>query len=63
MEAVDSLEMVEAERCWGRWGKDPDLAEEPRRQEVFEVVGNTAAGKGQAGEWAGDREEEQDHHT
>ena len=59
MEAVDSSEMVEAEQYWGRREEDPYLAEELRRQEVLEVVGNTVVGTGQAG----DREEEQVHHT
>lgn len=59
MGAADSSEMVEAEQCWGRREEDPYLAEELRRQEVLEVVGNTVVGRGQEG----DREEEQVHHT
>ena len=66
MEEVDSSEMVEAERCWGRRVEDPGLAEELRRQAVVEVVvGSTAAaGTGQVedkeGDKVGDRGEDQD---
>ena len=69
MEEVDSSEMVEAERCWGRWAEDPGLAEELRHQAVVEVVvGSTAAaGTGQVedklGDLEGDREEDQGQDT
>ena len=63
MEAVDSSEMVEAERCWGRREEHPNLAEELRRPEVMEVAGSTAAGTCQVGDKEGDREEDQDLHT
>ena len=67
MEEVDSSEMVEAERCWGRREEDPDLSEGLRRPEVVEVVGSTAAGTGQVEDRVEDREEDreenQGHHT
>ena len=59
MEAVDSSEMVEAERCWGRREEHPNLAEGLRRPEVMEVAGSTAAGTGQVGDKEADREEDQ----